>query len=295
MSEKTYAYFRKDAFVPEGYSVFCHVDPDCVEKTKRIVFDDRPASEVPTDAVRIDEDYATPDAERRIYGWLTEDGTMHVWTDADAIRLTDEEAGCLYSNMYKAEEISLSRIDTSELTTMNSMFYDCAKLKSLDLSLLDTSKVTDMSEMFSCCSGLTSLDVSSFDTSKVTDMSWMFVRSASLTSLDVSSFDTSQVTDMSYMFYDCSGLTSLNVSSFDTSQVTNMRRMFSGCSGLAFLDLSSFEVSDETAMNETFSWCSGLKVAVGDRWKRSNDVPGVSIVRKGLAKRRKAARDERER
>lgn len=133
MTEKTYACFRKDTFVPEGYSVFCHVDPDCGEKTKRILFDDCPASEVPADAARIDEDYATPDAERRIYGWLTEDGTMHVWTDADAIRLTDEEAGCLYSNMYKAEEISLSRIDTSELTTMNSMFYDCAKLKSLDL------------------------------------------------------------------------------------------------------------------------------------------------------------------
>ena len=294
MSGKTFAYFRKDTFVSEGYSVFCHVDPDCGEKTKRILFDDCQASEVPTDAKRLDADYANPDAERRICAWLTNDGVMHVWTDADRMRITDE-CRMMFAGMDNVSRIDTSRFDTSKMTDMSYMFSGCKELTSLDLSSFDTSQVTDMNQMFDNCPGLKSLDLSSFDTSKVTDMSWMFVRSASLTSLDVSSFDTSQVTDMSYMFYDCSGLTSLNVSSFDTSKVTNMRRMFSGCSGLASLDLSSFEVSDETAMNETFSWCSGLKVAVGDRWKRSNDVPGVSIVRKGLAKRRKAARDERER
>lgn len=293
MSEKTYAYFRKDAFVPEGRSVFCHVDPGYVKKTKRILFDDRSASEVPTDAVRIDEDYATPDAAHRIYGWLTDDGTMHVWTNADVIRLTDKDTRCLYSHMKETEEIDLSRIDTSEVTDMSYMFASCSGLKALDLSQFDTSRVTDMSYMFSGCSKLKSLDVSSFDTSKVTGMSLMFQGCKSLTILNVSSFDTSKATDMSFMFSGCSRLKSLDLSSFDTSQVPYMSYMFAGCSKLASLDISSFDVSDETAMNEAFLRCGKLKeITVSDRWKRTSGVSGVSLVRNAPAKRHRAPRRE---
>lgn len=293
MSEKTYAYFRKDTFVSEGYSVFCHVDPDCAKKTKRILFDDRPASEVPADAVRIDEGYATLDAAHRIYGWLTEDGTIHVWTNADVIRLTDKDTRCLYSRMKETEEIDLSRIDTLEVTDMSYMFASCSGLKALDLSPFDTSRVTDMSYMFSGCSKLKSLDVSSFDTSKVTGMSLMFQGCKSLTFLNASSFDTSKVTDMSFMFSGCSRLKSLDLSSFDTSQVTYMAYMFAGCSKLASLDMSSFDVSDETAMDEAFFRCGKLKeITVSDRWKRTDVVPGVSLIRKDPAKRRKAIRRE---
>ena len=38
----------------------------------------------------------------------------------------------------------------------------------------DTSQVTDMTYMFFQCSSLESLDLSGFDTSQVTSMSWMF-------------------------------------------------------------------------------------------------------------------------
>ena len=81
---------------------------------------------------------------------------------------------------------------------------------------IDTSNVTDMNSMFIFCSALTSLDLSSFNTSNVTDMNYMFNRCSALTSLDVSSFDTSNVTNMSRMFSYCTALTSLDVSSFNT-------------------------------------------------------------------------------
>ncbi len=45
---------------------------------------------------------------------------------------------------------------------------------------LDTSKVTNMYGMFYQCSSLTSLDLSNFDTSKVTNMSYMFSGSPKL-------------------------------------------------------------------------------------------------------------------
>ncbi len=47
---------------------------------------------------------------------------------------------------------------------------------SMDLSKLDTSSVTDMISMFEWCQSLTSLDLGSFDTSSVTDMRSMFSR-----------------------------------------------------------------------------------------------------------------------
>ena len=120
--------------------------------------------------------------------------------------------------------------------SMISYFRDFGKMTSIDLSALDTSEVTNMSHMFYECRGLTSIDVSIFDTSKVTDMSGMFETCNYLTSLDLSNFDTSKVTNMSYMFGVCNHLTSLDLSNFDTSKVTNMSDMFSVCSSLTNLD-----------------------------------------------------------
>ena len=48
----------------------------------------------------------------------------------------------------------LKGLDTSNVTTMNSMFYGCSSLTSLDLSSFDTSKVTNVQYMFSGCFAL---------------------------------------------------------------------------------------------------------------------------------------------
>ena len=65
---------------------------------------------------------------------------------------------------------------TSDVTSMNNMFYKCSNLTSVPL--FDTSKVTDMSDMFSNCSNLTSVPL--FNTSNVTTMSYMFYGCSSL-------------------------------------------------------------------------------------------------------------------
>ena len=115
----------------------------------------------------------------------------------------------------------------------SNLFYSFSKLTSIEgLEYFDTSQVTTMSSMFNGCRSLTSLDLSNFNTSKVTDMSGMFSNCSSLVSLDLSNFNTSQVTNMSYMFSSCSSLTSLDLSSFNTSQVTTMQSMFAECSTL---------------------------------------------------------------
>ena len=154
--------------------------------------------------------------------------------------------------------VSLSYLDTSNVTDMNNMFYRCTSLTSLDLSSFNTSNVTNMSRMFFNCKNLTSLDLSNFDTSNVTDMSWMFYECNNLTSLDVSSFDTSEVTNMFDMFYRCMNLTSLDVSNFNTSNVTDMRYMFYECNSLTSLNLSNFDTSNVTGMDEMFAYSTNL-------------------------------------
>ena len=152
----------------------------------------------------------------------------------------------------------LEYVDTSQVMTMEGMFYNCDFLTNLDLSGFDTSHVRNMIGMFYNCVFLTNLDLSSFDTSQVTDMSNMFYDCRSLTALNLSSFDTSQVTNMSNMFFDCSSLTALNLSSFDTSQVTDMGFMFCYCNSLINLNISSFNTSKVTKMNYMFSGCMDL-------------------------------------
>ena len=164
----------------------------------------------------------------------------------------------MFYNCSSLPSLEVSNFDTSQVTDMRVMFYSCSSLPSLEVSNFDTSQVTDMHGMFYGCSSLTSLEVSNFDTSKVTNMSNMFCWCWSLISLDVSNFNTSKVTNMSYMFSHCESLPSLDVSNFNTSNVTNMSYMFYYCSSFPSLDVSNFDTSKVTNMSYMFSGCSSL-------------------------------------
>ena len=97
----------------------------------------------------------------------------------------------------------LESLDTSNIETMENMFYDCGKVVELNLQNFNTSKVTTMRYMFRECKKATKIDVSSFNTSNVTNMNYMFGSCDIITSLDLSSFDMSKVTNVGNMFYGC--------------------------------------------------------------------------------------------
>ena len=164
----------------------------------------------------------------------------------------------MFYNCSALTSLNLSSFNTSNVTNMEGMFYDCSSLTSLNVSNFNTSNVTDISHMFFNCSKLTSLNLSSFDTSQVTDMKYMFAVCQALTSFNVSRFNTSNVTDMSCMFFSCESLTSLNVSSFDTSKVANMSQMFNLCTSLTSLNLSNFNTNKVTNMLMMFSNCESI-------------------------------------
>ena len=229
---------------------------------------------------------------------LVKDGTIMAWYTTDTTNpalydLTIGSSGgvkanansaALFANYTNLTDINFTNFDTSNVTTMQSMFYGASSLTSLDVSSFDTSNVINMQSIFYGTSGLTSLDVSNFNTANVTNMQSMFNGASSLTSLDVSSFDTSNVRtmnqmfrgttklesldlsnfntsnveDISLMFYIASSLTSLDVSSFNTSNVTTMSNMFYGDSSLTTLDVRNFNTSNVTTMQSMFQGVSGL-------------------------------------
>lgn len=168
--------------------------------------------------------------------------------------------GGLFSGYKKITAINnLGKLNTSDMTDMTAMFFDCSELTSLDLSSFNTAKVTDMSSMFSCCNKLTNLDISKFNTDKVTDMSFMFYFCEGLETLDVASFNTANVRKMNGMFEYCSKLESLDISKFNTSNVEDMREMFCHCGNVSSLDVLNFNTSNVKNMGRMFLSCSALQ------------------------------------
>ena len=176
-----------------------------------------------------------------------------------------------YVNLTSIEGIEY--LNTSQVTDMHNMFYNCYHLQTTDFSGFDTRKVKDMSYMFHNCGSLKSLDISNFNTSEVTDMRSMFYHCIGLTSLDLSHFNTSKVSIMISMFQLCSNLLSVNLSGWDTRNVGSMDHMFEKCISLKTLDLSGFDTREKTcAMDDMFNTCKELttifvsdKFAVGTR------------------------------
>ena len=171
-----------------------------------------------------------------------------------------------YVNLTSIEGIEY--LNTSQVTDMHNMFYNCYHLQTTDFSGFDTRKVKDMSNMFYNCGSLKSLDISNFNTSEVTDMRSMFYHCIGLTSLDLSRLNTSKVSIMISMFQLCSNLLSVNLSGWDTRNVGSMYHMFEGCKSLKTLDLSGFDTREKTcAMGDMFNTCNELTtIFVSDKF-----------------------------
>ena len=116
----------------------------------------------------------------------------------------------ILTHEYYKQYIKLMFIDNIEVTPTYNYRFNTIGEHTVKM-FIDTSNLTSMSSMFEGCVGLATLDLSLFDTSKVTDMTGMFVGCENLATLDLSSFDTSNVTNMNNIFGYCNNLTSLDV------------------------------------------------------------------------------------
>ena len=119
--------------------------------------------------------------DRSVVAWIVS-GNLHVASTGKIAPNSD--ASCMFAYFANLTEIDFGGcLDTSNVTNMRNMFYECGSLTGLDLSGFDTSKVTNMRSMFSSCSSLSKLDLSGFDSSNVRNMKNMFYGCDSLKSL----------------------------------------------------------------------------------------------------------------
>ena len=126
----------------------------------------------------------------------------------------------------------LENLNTTHVTDMSKMFYNCYKLNSLNLSQFNTGNVEKMNEMFYNCRGLNSLDLSAFNTAKVNNMYRMFYY-CFVRSIDLSSFNTANVENMDEMFAGASLVVNIYTSeSFKTDKLTTSKYMFYLCTKL---------------------------------------------------------------
>lgn len=146
-----------------------------------------------------------------------------------------------------------------EPTTLSSFFEELRSLTSISgLENLNTTHVTDMSKMFYNCYNLSSLNLSQFNTGNVEKMNEMFYNCHGLNSLDLSAFNTTKVNNMYRMFYYCFANT-IDLSSFNTANVENMNEMFAGASLMLNIYTSdSFKTDKLTNSKDMFNFCKNL-------------------------------------
>lgn len=220
-----------------------------------------------------------------VMAWVVpnnEDNTKYdLYIGANDGVIANEDSSNLFREFVALNIVKFNNFDTSNATTMNSLFntYNTQSgivleghLTTIDFGeKFDTSKVTDMAAMFQGHRSLKEIDLSDFDTSNVANMLHMFEYTG-ITTLDLSSFDTSNVTDMTEMFARMSNLISINFGNkFYTDKVLDMQGMFNQCTSLIELNLCSFDTRNVLDMNSMFRDTVDLEnIRVGPNWTTTN-------------------------
>ena len=218
-------------------------------------------------------------SDYEIKAWYnTADQAVYYYAEPNVVFL-NENSEAMFRWFTGMETIDLASFNTSEVTSMNTMFYMMNSLKIIDVSGFNTSKVTDMNSMFDQTGVIEELNLSSFDTSNVTDMKWMFYGLNKLKKLDLTNFDTSRVTNMYGMFDQMADVSEIKFgSNFNTKNVVNMGRMFAVNLSIRSLDLSSFNTGKVTTMNDMFNSMTSLThIDFGANFDTSNvtDMTGM--------------------
>lgn len=136
----------------------------------------------------------------------------------------------------------INQLDTSNMATMDYMFYDCQNLLELDLSNFNTSNVTSMFGLFSGCNVLEEVDLSSFDMQLVENVSSMFADCTKIKRLDLQHFYTPALATIHRMFSNCTNLEYLDIRNMSMgTSYYSINYLFHSCTSLQHLDMRSFD------------------------------------------------------
>ena len=122
-------------------------------------------------------------------------------------------------------------------------FENLSNALTFHLSRLDVSEVTSLENLFASCYSATNINVAGWDVSHVMDFHHAFIYCVSLPLLDLSSWCTPSACNLHNMFGGDEALKTIKLGSgWNTSKVRFFTYTFGGCSSLV-LDCSSWDVS----------------------------------------------------
>lgn len=172
----------------------------------------------------------------------------------------------LFGDCEYITSLDLSRCNTSEVTSMNAMFYGCSGMKYLNLYNLDVRNVTTLKSAFEGCINLESIKMFNPPTNKLQDISYMFAGCNNIESLDLSGWDTSNVFDATRAFLSCRKLKRLNLSGWDLTGVRNdgiyydTIAMFDDCQSLTLDNIIMDGCNSKTKQIITFAFNNRILV-----------------------------------
>lgn len=164
----------------------------------------------------------------------------------------DMISGCSLNGMFSYSgitDIDLSKWDTSNISNLSNLFFNCTKLKQIDLHTWNTKSVSTCYWLFRGCSSLEFINIDGWNTCNVYDMDRMFGECSKLITIKgLNKLNTSNVQFMRLMFISDTSLKSLDLSSFDTQNCIDTSQMFRDC-----YNLKSIYVSDTFVMTKVYN------------------------------------------
>ena len=111
------------------------------------------------------------------------------------------------------------------------------KIISVDFTNFDSSSITEMNFLFYECNSIEEINFKNFKTSSVEDMSYIFYNCKALKSLDLSDFIAKSVLNISNIFNGCNSLEFLDITNFDTTNVEKADNAFKGLNNIKYINL----------------------------------------------------------
>lgn len=213
--------------------------------------------------------YLNPDS-RGLFAYISLKKGLDV-QHIDTSMVTDMSYMFYQQGWYGDHELDLSNFNTSNVTTMESMFEcdgECTSNFKINLSSFDTRKLINAKNMFKFLVGTKKLDLSSFYTPSLINMEGMFSRCSSLIDFKIPNITTNNVINMENTF-SLFGYNKLDIANFNTSKVTNFKGTFSGMFTDEDLDLSNLDTSSAVNMREMFSETNVKKIILSHKFNTS--------------------------
>ena len=186
---------------------------------------------------------------------------FYIYDSTDALPTS---MSSMFANCYKLTTVNFDNINTSNVTSMEYMFFFDSNLKTIKgLENADTSNVLSMRQMFSGCSTLVNSDLAfltKWSNSKCTDMGFMFSGVSEITSMI--NIKMPNVENASSM-YSGTGLTSITGNLLG-QKIQDASFIFSDCSSLKTLPSDYKTIFGNNSSLEDVSYafanCTSLKV-----------------------------------